>query len=209
MMEAPETKTVLGLDLGQAADYTALAAIEQVPVGGGRPELHVRHLQRFRLGTSYPSIVEQVALLMATPQLAGASLLVDGTGVGVAVVDLLRHAKLRLTSVTVTGGDQVTRDDRGGIRVPKRDLVAAAQVALQSGCLKIAAALPDAQTLVRELLAYRVTISATGHDSYAAWREQDHDDLVFAVALACWQHAQGSVGIWFIDVPQGYERVLS
>jgi hypothetical protein len=27
---------------------------------------------------------------------------------------------------------------------------------------------------------------ATGHDSYEAWREGDHDDLVLAVALACW-----------------------
>ena len=26
----------------------------------------------------------------------------------------------------------------------------------------------------------------TTHDSYAAWREQAHDDLVLAVALACW-----------------------
>jgi hypothetical protein len=24
------------------------------------------------------------------------------------------------------------------------------------------------------------------YDSYSAWREQDHDDLVLAVALACW-----------------------
>jgi len=27
---------------------------------------------------------------------------------------------------------------------------------------------------------------ATGHDSYEAWREGDHDDLVLAVAMACW-----------------------
>ena len=26
----------------------------------------------------------------------------------------------------------------------------------------------------------------TAHDSYSAWREADHDDLVLAVALACW-----------------------
>ena len=27
---------------------------------------------------------------------------------------------------------------------------------------------------------------ATGHHSYEAWREGDHDDLVLAVAMACW-----------------------
>jgi hypothetical protein len=27
---------------------------------------------------------------------------------------------------------------------------------------------------------------STGHDSYEAWRESIHDDLVLAVSLACW-----------------------
>ncbi len=27
---------------------------------------------------------------------------------------------------------------------------------------------------------------ATAHDSYEAWREGDHDDLVLSVAMACW-----------------------
>jgi hypothetical protein len=26
----------------------------------------------------------------------------------------------------------------------------------------------------------------TGNESFEAWRERDHDDLVLAVALACW-----------------------
>ncbi len=44
-----------------------------------------------------------------------------------------------------------------------------------------------AATLTRELLAFQVKISAeTAHDSYGAWREGAHDDLVLAVALALW-----------------------
>ena len=31
-----------------------------------------------------------------------------------------------------------------------------------------------------------VKVSAAGNEQYAAWREGTHDDLVFAVALACW-----------------------
>jgi hypothetical protein len=47
--------------------------------------------------------------------------------------------------------------------------------------------LPLAQTLVQELLTFRVTIDPkTAHDSYSAWREGLHDDLVLATALACW-----------------------
>jgi hypothetical protein len=33
---------------------------------------------------------------------------------------------------------------------------------------------------------FQVKISQTGHDSYGAWREGTHDDLLLAVALACW-----------------------
>jgi hypothetical protein len=31
---------------------------------------------------------------------------------------------------------------------------------------------------------------STAHDSYEAWREGDHDDLVLATALACWRAAK-------------------
>lgn len=40
--------------------------------------------------------------------------------------------------------------------------------------------------LVKELLNFKVTISTSGHDSYEAWREGDHDDLVLATAMALW-----------------------
>jgi hypothetical protein len=38
----------------------------------------------------------------------------------------------------------------------------------------------------KELLAFRVKIIVTPHDTYEPWRERAHDDLVLAVALACW-----------------------
>ena len=33
---------------------------------------------------------------------------------------------------------------------------------------------------------YQVKISLSRQEQYAVWREGTHDDLVFAVALACW-----------------------
>jgi hypothetical protein len=40
---------------------------------------------------------------------------------------------------------------------------------------------------VRELLNFKVKIDPqTAHDSYAAWRENIHDDLVLATALSLW-----------------------
>jgi hypothetical protein len=42
---------------------------------------------------------------------------------------------------------------------------------------------------------YKVTISDTGHDSYGAWRESIHDDLVFAVGLAVWSSDRFGGGV--------------
>ena len=58
---------------------------------------------------------------------------------------------------------------------------------LQSARLKVAGSLPLAQTLVSELLTFRVKIDPlTAHDSYGAWREGQHDDLVLALACGAW-----------------------
>ena len=83
--------------------------------------------------------------------------------------------------------------------VPKRDLASTMQVLLQTGRLKVAAALPEAATLVQELLAFQVKITPQGHDTYGTWREGAHDDLVLTVVLTCWdgeQEARRQPGPW-------------
>jgi hypothetical protein len=104
------------------------------------------------------------------------------------IYDLFKVEKLPglLVGITIHGGDSVSRD---GLRwrVPKRDLVSAAVIQFQNGALSIAAALPEAATLRSELETFRMKIDArTGHDSYEAWREGQHDDLVLALSLAVW-----------------------
>lgn len=190
---------VVGLDLGQAKDYTAISIVERTQVapseqrqytgfekGGIRYDL--RHLERVKLGTPYPDVVAHVATLLHQPALSGkTSLAVDATGVGPPVVDLLRMARLPSTvyAITITGGDVVIRLP-DGYRVPKRDLISTLQVMLHTGRLKVAESLPEAQTLVKELLAYKVKITDSGRDVYGAWREGQHDDLILATAMAVW-----------------------
>jgi hypothetical protein len=210
-----EPTFVAGLDLGQAADYSALAIVEHVPVGGpfARPRqddqqlFHVRHLHRYQLGTRYPEVVDDVSSLLVRDPLRGkVELAIDATGVGRGVVDLFTAPKITapLLPITITAGDVVTSEWEAGCkryRVPKRDLIIAVQVLLQTGRLKIASDLPFAETLTRELLNYRVKINLAGHDSYGAgpagldaWREGEHDDMLLALALACWAflHAERS-----------------
>jgi hypothetical protein len=225
----------LGLDLGQAQDYSALAIIEeQLYIGEawanevlyqedydkgispgwvspaaltayraglalrlsenyGRPAevpLAVRHLERFELGTKYTDVVDRVATLVRSDPLRHmpAILLVDKTGVGASVLDSFTQAGIGAAAITLHGGSSVTRDpQRAGYRVPKRDLITVTQVLLQNGRLRVAAGLPEAEILKKELLNFRVKIDPrTSHDSYEHWREGDHDDLVLAVSMAAW-----------------------
>ena len=185
---------VAGLDIGQAADYTALAvlqiivpmAMRGVPVVVGPTVYSLVVMERFPLGMRYPAMIDTVRQRLNMPQLRGhTALVVDATGVGAPVLDLLRLAGLNSIGVTIHGGENVVTVD-GGYRVPKRDLVASMQVLLQQGRLKFAGHLAELPILEKELANFRYTLSATGHDSYAAWRVGDHDDMVLAVALAAW-----------------------
>jgi hypothetical protein len=195
----------VGLDLGQSADYTALAVVHSVhsrtPDGQAAKGLHLRHVERYPLRTPYPEIVEKVAALVRDEKLSPTeydpsreryssrppSLVVDNTGVGVAVTDLLKGKGLRFTPVTITGGDRAHKSS-GNWRVPKRDLVAALEVPFHTGELKVAEGLKLWPVLKEELFNFRRKINVkTAHDSYEHWRETDHDDLVLATALACWQ----------------------
>ena len=61
------------------------------------------------------------------------------------------------------------------------------QVLLQTSRIRFARDMPMVPTLVKDLQEFRVKINAlTAHDSYGAWRQGTHDDLVLAVAVAAW-----------------------
>ena len=188
-----------GLDLGQVHDPTAIAILECSEILIGRSLVtyewitirrsSFRHLERLPLGQDYPTIVEHVRRLVSSPELGHrTTLIVDATGVGRPVVDLLRRAHLpcRLMPVTITAGDRETADS-GTWRVPKRDLITGLLVLLQREEIDICGHLPESETLVKELGNIRIKVSLGGQDTYGAWREGEHDDLVLAAALACWR----------------------
>ena len=181
----------LGLDLGQTRDFTALAVLERSPpTDAGTavepPEYALRHLHRFPLGTPYTEIVPAVAALIRAGPLAESPVVVDQTGVGRAVVDMLRQAIDWVVPVSITGGQAVTVAEDRSFHVPKKELVTGLQVLIQSRRLRIARGLHEAAVLVRELQQFQVKISASAHETFGVWRDGQHDDLVLAVALACW-----------------------
>jgi hypothetical protein len=151
-------------------------------------------LQRWPLGTPYTQIVADVADRFSVPPLnAGVALAVDQTGVGRAVVDMFRQspALSRLEAILITAGHATSRGDDGSWHVPKKELVSVLQVLLQARRLRVAK-LPERETLVKEFLTFRIKMTAAGNETFEAWRERDHDDLVLAVALAAWLGERGS-----------------
>jgi len=188
----------VGLDLGQSHDFTAIAVVDRAEVRGEWDpvvfafpkvvKLRLRYLERPELGTPYPEIVERVAEVTRSAALARrCQLMADATGVGRPVVDMLRKSGIGCTlmPVVITGG-YTENLSQGYYHVPKRDLIVGLQTTLQRGGLEIAAALPLASALTQELADMQVKITSPGKEQFGAWREGQHDDLVLAVALACW-----------------------
>jgi hypothetical protein len=197
-----EFQFYFGLDLGQIQDFSAAVVAEKQESEfhhlSHRPTkvprvYYIRSAHRFDLRTPYTTIVQEVTKVLSQPSLAGkTALLIDATGVGRAVTDIFKAAPLSapLYEVTITAGEHVSRE-RDAFHVPKRDLAAAVQVAFEQELIKIAQGLPFEDILKQELKNFKVKINAkTAHDSYEAWREGEHDDLVLATALALWGGGQ-------------------
>lgn len=191
----------LGVDLGQSQDPTAVVLVEREMIV--LPEVdpatreqvidyvyHVKGTRRLKLGTSYPEIVRQIVSIAGMlPGARQLTYVVDATGVGRPVIDLLREAVgtvAPIVPVVFTGGDAVRYED-GFYRVPKKDLVHSVMVLLQTGKLKIAERSEDSRALITELMNMRIKVTSEQHTGYEAWREGQHDDLVFALSLACWR----------------------
>jgi hypothetical protein len=221
-----DRRFVVGVDLGQSRDFTAIAVAEarlelvgEDGLPAGPPPLHrarfkvdtlieVRHLERVK-GVDYPEITQRILELVRRPELqAQQSYLVhesdaflppsrrtriekpdvciDATGVGRPICDYLREQGLKFDAVQLTASG---RPRMGGLywNVPKRDLIGQMQVAAEAGWLYCTADSPLAETFVKELRNFRIKVNiSTAHDSYEAWREGDHDDLVLAVGMAVW-----------------------
>src|SRR5437763_8722377 len=135
----------VGLDLGQAQDPTALCVLaRQPPTRAAQPrterEYHAVGLKRWPLGTPYPEIVAEMAALFERPALQNATLIVDGTGVGRAIVDMFRAARLKalLRPAQITTGNGASLGEDGYYHIAKVELVSVLQMLLQSRGLKSA-----------------------------------------------------------------------
>lgn len=153
--------------------------------------LNLRWLPRWQ-GMKYGEQVEIIAKVMTAPHFAGRSALVmDRTGVGTPVYDLLAQVGIKPVGVTITGGHEIHRTAGETYSVPKKELIDSLRVALENRLLRVAKQMENADTLMAELSNYRVKVSlSTGHPTFepGEWRDGTNDDLVLACSLATWYH---------------------
>jgi hypothetical protein len=204
----------IGADLGQDHDFTGISVIERAEVPGEfdhgvfatrkNIEITLRYLTRVPLGTPYPEVVERVQEVTEMKEIRGrCRLIVDATGVGTPVVDMLRAARLScgMMPVKITPGHTEREDEHGYHLVPKLDLITGLKIVFQQKKLRIAGGMEYGETLIKEMQDMRVKISPNGNEQFGAWREGTHDDLVLSVALAWW-----GVKKIYPNEPQGDDR---
>jgi hypothetical protein len=202
----------IGCDLGQRRDPTAICVTEAELRKTERkvvvqrfedgsfletPEVvsfhAVRFLERQALGTSYPDVAVRLAGIVGKlerdlPE-ARLTLVMDQTGVGLPVVEMVRAA-LRDSRCLVTGAVLTSSERMDGsvgsreIRLGKLHLVATLQALLQQGRI----GLPDtseARQLAEELMDFELRVSDNANLISGAFRTGAHDDLVVALGLSC------------------------
>jgi len=190
---------VIGVDIGQRRDPTAIAVVEIELRPVAQPERRlkteeahylVRFLGRLPLGTPYPEVARHIAQLCASVKARGGRapvLYVDATGVGLPVVDQLRASDLsvaRLEAVLFTGGDQRKENPREGrVHLGKVFLVSRLQSLLQFQRIHLPQT-PEAAVLAQELGDFEIRVDQNAHQRSGAFKVGTHDDLVTALGLA-------------------------
>jgi hypothetical protein len=190
------SRWIIGGDIGQAQDPAVNAILEATAAG-----LDLAHLERLLLGTPYPAVAERLgALYRAAP--SPCDLVIDVTGVGRAVLDLLRQAGISPVAVSIIGRGVERLEPADGIwRVPKARLMSPLACAIEGARFSIAPDLPERETFKAELAAFHRKLNQRGYAVLGG--KLEHDDTVIAVALAVWwaervngrpQSVAGSIG---------------
>lgn len=206
------------LDPGKKRDYAAEMIFRDTPlIVPGEPTLErpdrivhfmdLIHIDKHK-GVSYTQMCKKVQTRSNMVQLVNNSeLLVDGNGVGEAVLDIMRMMKLKPIAINSHGGTAVKKvyDAFGNIfqgdsadnikplkilkeyHVPKLDLVEAGRVILEQGRLRIAKGLEYADDFRLQLQDFKPKeANKKGYVAFEAEHDEIHDDLVICFLMAAW-----------------------
>ena len=214
---------LVSVDIAKKRDYTAILTFQHAHeiLDGvealGIPDrigtfLVVRKIERFH-NLPYQEISDAIEYTMGNIEINNnADLLIDGTGVGAAVVDLVNARGLAPIPIIFTGGQAVrevyldmgTTWGQGGalnrvrplkeIHVPKLDLVDAGRLMVEQKRIKCSKSIQWADKFRQELIAFRGKVNEAGKVRFEAEGESDHDDMLVCLLMAAW-FTQRTAGI--------------
>mgnify|MGYP000282918183 CR=1 FL=1 len=177
-LSSSEGLIYMGLDLGKLRDQSVLAAVEKRSSG----VIGLLFLRAFDVGTPYSRVVAEVARAF---RLAGAvKLVIDRSGVGEAIFE-------RLSSELGEGallGFRFTADS-------KAELLSNLKLLMEAGRLR----LPYHRPLLSQLTSITCELTSSGR-LRIEHPPRGHDDMVMALALACWGAERAvpgaAIGLW-------------
>ena len=184
----------LGVDLAQAQDNTALVCVhdECLPLwgGGSRQVLGPRQrtivfADKFK-GVSYPDVVSHVIRTMLKEPLRGrARLVIDASGLGRVVSDLLFEQGVEHHAVQMTVGQNWVEKGRY-VNVGKTLLLETLSLLFATGDLTFAHDLPLREDILAELETFQLETTAAGNQVITQGKSgAHHGDLAIALAAAC------------------------
>jgi hypothetical protein len=224
---------VVAFDIAKKRDFFAGMVFRRTPSFIKDPDGKIREVEYMDLihieqhgNLPYQGMAEIVENVMHHPSIdRNADLIVDGTGVGEAAIELISARGLSPISIISTGGNaaNIIQPPAGtlfstpsstlirptvGWTVPKKDLVAAGQIALQHGRLRVAPGLPWADDFKAQLEGFKGRFNEkTMNTKYQAETEDLHDDLVVCFLMGAWWIARNPKESAPVDVPARLESV--
>lgn len=207
---------IVSCDVAQKSDYFAVQIYRDTPtleLGDSRANERDRVLHKWDLvhqdqwqGITYIEMADRLVKLTNQRKLENNhDLLIDGTGVGVAVVDLIRDRGLRPIPIVATAGGQARPvymeaeslfgwgQKLVGLKtikewhVPKVELVQAGQVAMEQRILRVAPNINYAKELEDQLMGFKGRFNdRTLYTKYNAETDKLHDDLITCFLMAMW-----------------------
>lgn len=200
---------IVSWDIAKQQDATVVQVWRQVPqvIGEKYNERIFTFWDCIRLvkweQIPYTEQVRRVSLILGSAELKNNhDLLIDGTGVGQAIADMIREAKLSPIEIVFSGGAKPQELYMGnsdkrfgsgmdmnvlrGYSVPKVDMIGAAQTILEEHRIPPIADIPYASEFERQLLHFQGKVNEKGHTTYGNDNEAKHDDFVASFLMFCW-----------------------
>jgi hypothetical protein len=185
---------LVGLSVGQGARPSGMAILERQKRGNAPATYTCCYLRRWPLATNYPSLQSYLERIFSDSRLTDPYLILEAGPSTRAILSFFRRQRLPAKMLAVEV--KTSAEDRkveGLWKVGKGTVIETARHVIQEHQLifdeqmppEVIKTTPTAQTVYQALATYTYNETAMVNEAFAS-RDGEYDDMVLAVALACW-----------------------